>query len=390
MSGIQDAATSQNPKSPYYSAEHLEFRHAVSRFVREEIEPHIDGWEEAGSFPTELYRKAAVAGILGLGFPARYGGLEKDHFHRIIAAEEMSRAGAGGLTSALMNHGVAMPPVVAAGSEALKARVLPGVLAGEKICALAVTEPSGGSDVAGLRSTAVREGRCYVVNGAKSYITSGTRADYFTVAVRTGGSGPGGLSLLLIERDAPGFQRRRLKTMGWACADIAVLEFSDCRVPLENLIGAENQGFGLLMQNFALERLFMIASCNSLSRVCYEDALAYARQRQVFGEPLIAKQVIRHKLTDMAMAIRATQAYLEQLVWLADRGEQPTADICLLKNQASLTMERCAREALQIFGGAGYVRGTRVERIYREVRVNAIGGGAEEVMRDFAAANLGY
>ena len=375
--------------SPYYAPEHEAFRKVVARFVAAEIEPHVDAWEEAGAFPAELYVKAAEAGILGIGFEERYGGRGGDPFHRIIAAEGLSRAGAGGLTSALMNHGVALPPIVAAGSEALRTRVLPEVLSGRKLSALAVTEPSGGSDVASLKTTAVRNGAAYRVNGSKTYITSGMRADYFTVAVRTGGPGMTGISLLLVERGTPGFSQRRLKTMGWACADIAALEFVNCTVPAENLIGAENQGFSTLMLDFNIERLFMVASSTSLARVCLQEAAAYARSRLVFGQPLVEKQVIRHKLVDMAMKVNATQAYLESVAWRIGQGEQPTADICMLKNQASLTLEHCAREAAQIFGGAGYVRGPKVERIYREVRVNAIGGGAEEVMRDFAAVNLG-
>jgi acyl-CoA dehydrogenase len=376
-------------RSPYYSAEHEAFRANVARFVAAEIAPHVDAWEEAGAFPRELHAKAAEAGILGIGFDEKYGGRGGDPFHRIIVAQELSRAGAGGLTSALMNHGVAMPPLVAAGADELKSRVLPEVLSGRKITALAVTEPTGGSDVANLKTTAVRDGDHYRVNGAKMLITSGTRADYFTVAVRTGGPGMAGISLLLIERDTPGFSQRRLSTMGWACADIAALQFTDCRVPMSNRIGAENSGFSTLMLDFNIERLFMVASCTSLARVCVEDAAAYAADRTTFGQPLIQRQVIRHKLIDMAMQVNATQAYLESVAWRIGQGEQPTADICMLKNQASLTLEFCAREAVQIFGGAGFLRGCRVERIYREVRVNAIGGGAEEVMRDFAAVNLG-
>jgi acyl-CoA dehydrogenase len=379
----------ESASSPYYSADHDAFRATVARFVAKEIEPHVDAWEEAGEFPTELYAKAADAGILGIGFDERYGGCGGDPFHRVIVAEEISRAGAGGLTSALMNHGVALPPIVAAGSEAMKMRVLPEVLSGRKQIALAVTEPTGGSDVANLRTTAVRSGASYRVNGSKMFITSGMRAHYCAVAVRTGGPGMAGISLLLVERGTPGFTQRRLKTMGWACADITSLEFSNCLVPVENLIGAENTGFSTMMLDFNVERLFMAASATSLARVCLHEAAAYARSRIAFGEPLADKQVIRHKLVDMAMKINATQAYLENTAWRIGRGEQPTADICMLKNMASLTLEYCAREAVQTFGATGYMRGSKVERIYREVRVNAIGGGAEEVMRDFAAVNLG-
>jgi acyl-CoA dehydrogenase len=375
--------------SPFYSPAHEAFRATVARFVATKIEPFVDTWEDAGTFPQELYSQAADDGILGIGFEERYGGRCGDPFHWIIVAEELSRAGASGLTSALMNHGVALPPIVAAGSEALKARVLPEVLSGRKLSALAVTEPTGGSDVANLKTTAVRTGSSYRINGSKMFITSGMRADYFTVAVRTGAPGMAGISLMLVERGTPGFAQRRLKTMGWACADIAALEFKNCLVPAENLIGAENTGFSTMMLDFNVERLFMVASGASLARVCLQEAAAYARSRLAFGRPLIEKQVIRHKLVDMAMKVNATQAYLESVAWRVGQGEHPTADICMLKNQTSVMLEHCAREAVQIFGGAGYLHGSKVERIYRDMRVNAIGGGTEETMRDFAAVNLG-
>src|SRR6266851_1712890 len=259
-----------------------------------------------------------------------------------------------------------------------------------KISALAITEPGAGSDVANLQTRARREGGHYVVNGSKTFITSGMRADYYTVAVRTGAPGKGGISLLVIERDTPGFTRSPLKKMGWWASDTATLYFDDCRVPVGHLLGEENQGFTLIMRNFNRERLGMAAGCAGYAQVCLDEAVAYARERETFGRKLIEHQVIRHKLVDMAMRINATQAYLESVAWRIGQGENAVADICLLKNQATQTMEFCAREAVQIFGGAGFMRGPKVERIYREVRVNAIGGGAEEIMRDLAARQLGY
>ena len=288
-----------------------------------------------------------------------------------------------------MVHSIGLPPVLAIGSDEMKARIAPQVLAGEKIHALAITEPSGGSDVANLQTRAVREGDEYVVNGSKMFITGGMRADYYTVAVRTGGEGAGGVSLLLIERDRPGFTRTALKKQGWLSSDTAALYFDDVRVPAENLIGAENQGFAGIMRNFNRERIGMSANANAAARVCFEDALAWARERRTFGKRLADHQVIRHKFAEMARQIAATQAWLEQCAVRIMAGETPVADLSLLKVQATLTMEFCAREAMQILGGSGYMRGGRVERIYREVRVNAIGGGSEEIMRDLAARQLG-
>jgi acyl-CoA dehydrogenase len=376
-------------KTPYYNESHEAFRMSLRRFVEQEIAPFVDAWDEAGSFPRELYRKAAEVGLLGLGFPEEFGGVPGDAFFSIVASQELARAGSGGVSASLMSHTIGMPPIARLGSEELKRRVLPPVLTGEKISALAITEPDGGSDVASIRTKARRAGDYFVVDGAKMFITSGVRADFYTVAVRTGGPGKGGISLLLIERGTPGFSQTPLKKMGWWASDTAALHFDDCRVPAQNLIGEENAGFPAVMFNFNRERLGMAAGANGFSQLCYEEAVAWARERKVFGGRLIDQQVTRHKLVDMAMRINATQAYLEALAWRVDAGDNPIAEIAMLKNQATRTMAFCASEAVQIHGGMGFMRGTKVERIYREVKVNAIGGGAEEIMKELAARQLG-
>ncbi|HWV97584.1 MAG TPA: acyl-CoA dehydrogenase family protein, partial [Xanthobacteraceae bacterium] len=263
------------------------------------------------------------------------------------------------------------------------------ILSGEKISALAITEPSGGSDVANLRTSARRDGDVYVVNGEKTFITSGMRADYITTAVRTGGPGPSGVSLLVVPGDTPGLSRTPLKKMGWWASDTATLHFDNCREPAGNLLGEEGAGFKIIMHNFNSERLTMAAGCTAAARVCLDEAIDYAKQRHTFGKPLTQHQVIRHKLVDMAQRVAASQAMLEMLAWRLDQGENPVAEICMLKNQATQTMAFCASEAVQIFGGAGYMRGVKVERIYREVKVNAIGGGTEEIMKDLASRQMG-
>ncbi|WP_341908928.1 acyl-CoA dehydrogenase family protein [Ferrovibrio terrae] len=376
--------------SPYYTPDHEAFRDQLRRFVAKEIAPFADQWDEAGEFPRDLYRKAAAIGLLQLNFPEEVGGVPADRFYGIIAGQELARGGSGGVAASLMSHTIGCPPIAKLGSDHLKRKVLPGVLSGEKIAALAITEPGGGSDVANLKTTAKRDGNDYIVRGEKTFITSGMRADYYTVAVRTGGPGMAGVSLLLIERDTPGFTRTSLKKMGWWASDTATLHFDDCRVPAENLIGEENAGFRGIMLNFNDERLGLSASAIGFAQVAYEDALAYAQLRETFGKPLIRHQVIRHKLVDMAQRIEASQALLERIAWALDNGESPIAALCLLKNQATQTMAFCASEAVQIFGGAGFMRGARVERIYREVKVNAIGGGAEEIMKDLASRQLGW
>jgi acyl-CoA dehydrogenase len=385
---------------PALTGEHEAWRDTVRRFVDREILPNAAAWDEAGEFPRELYKKAAAAGLLGLGFPEEYGGTERtgespvaDYFFRIVSAEEFARAGTGGLSASLFSHTIGAPPIVAVGSEELKRRVLPSILSGEKISALAITEPSGGSDVANLGTTAQKQGNEYVVNGEKTFITSGMRADYYTVAVRTGGPGAAGISLLLIERDRRGFTRAELKKMGWWCSDTASLHFDNVRVPAANLIGEENAGFRAIMRNFNSERLGMAAGAVGFAQACLDDALDWARQRQTFGQALIGHQAIRHKLVDMQARIHAARALLYDTAWKlsqAPREGVHIAQLAILKNVATDTMQFCADAAVQTLGGAGFIRGTRAERIYREAKVMQIGGGSTEIMKDLAARQLGW
>jgi acyl-CoA dehydrogenase len=371
-------------------AERAALRDTLRAFVDRELMPHIDAWEEAGGFPRELYLRAGELDLLGLGFPEEYGGSPGDSTAIIILCEELLRTGSGGLVAGLCSHGIGLPPIVNLGTDEQKRRFVPDVLAGRKIAALAVTEPSGGSDVANLRTTARRDGDHYVVNGSKTFITSGMRADVVTTAVRTGPQGLGGISLLAIEAGTPGFSRTLLgKKMGWWCSDTATLYFDDCRVPAANLLGEENQGFIGIMQNFNRERLMLAAMAVASAQVCLDESIAYARQRETFGKPLVTRQVIRHKLVDMATRIHPIRVWLYDLARRVDAGEWPIAEICMLKNAAVACVEFCAKEGVQIFGGAGFLRGAKVERIYRETKVLAIGGGAEEIMKDLAAKQLG-
>ena len=378
------------PKSPFYTEEHEAFRNVLRRFVQKEIEPNAHKWDEAGEFPRELYEKAAEIGLLGLGFPEEYGGTPTDVFMNILAFQELAYGGSGGVCASLQSHTIGAPPIARAARSEIKARVLPEILSGKKISALAITEPSGGSDVANLLTTAKRDGDHYVVNGEKTFITSGMRADYLTVAVRTGGPGAAGVSMLIVEGNTPGLTRTKLDKTGWWASDTAALHFEDCRVPVENLIGEEGMGFKIIMHNFNSERVGMAAGATAFARVCLIDAIAYAKDRKTFGKPISDHQVIRHKLVDMAQRVAASQAMLEVLAWRVQQGENPVAEICMLKNQATQTMAYCASEAVQIMGGSGYMRGSKIERIYREVKVNAIGGGTEEIMKDLASRQMGF
>jgi acyl-CoA dehydrogenase len=376
--------------NPNLTEEHLAWRAALRRFVDTEIMPHADAWDEAGSIPDALWPKAASVGLLGLGYPEVFGGQPADSWYSWIVNEELSRVGVGGVAASLMVHGIGLPPVLNWGPEWMQAEVAPPVLRGEKWISLGITEPGGGSDVANLSTQAVRDGDHYVVSGSKTYITGGMRANWVSTAVRTGGDGAGGVSMLLIPTDAAGFSRTPLdRKMGWWASDTATLYFDEVRVPVSHLIGRENEGFKVIMTNFNSERMGMAAAMEAYGRVCLEEAVVWARERKTFGQRLADHQVIRHKIAQMKQQLNATQAYIRCCYEAIEAGTPNPGDIALLKVQASEVMEFCAREAMQILGGLGYMRGNRVERIYREVRVNAIGGGSEEIMRDLASRQYG-
>ena len=369
---------------------------ALTRFSKREIEPNIHTWDEAGEFPRSLYLKAAGLGLLGMGYPEHLGGSPATWRMRNTLSQQLSRlGGSGGLLASLFSHNIGLPPVLRYGSEALQQRVIPPVLRGEKIAALAITEPSGGSDVAALRCTATRDGSDYIINGEKVFITSGMRADYITVAVRTGeagSKGSGGISMILVPADVSGLSRIRLEKMGWWCSDTAHLRFDNVRVPAANLLGEEGAGFKIIMTNFNGERLAMSAMALGFAQACFDEALDWARQRKTFGSTLMEHQVIRHKLVDMQMRVSSTQAWLDAVTARADAGDVGAdwvAQVCMLKNHATQTMQFCADQAVQILGAMGFIRGTKSERIYREVKVMMIGGGSEEIMKELAARQLG-
>lgn len=375
-----------------FGPEHDAFRDSVRSFAAQEITPHVDAWDEAATFPRALYELAGAIGLLGVGYPAEWGGTPCDLGFRLVATEEIARAGSGGLLASLFSHNIALPALIAAAHADLLQRIVPDVLAGRKIAALAITEPGGGSDVARLRTRARRDGDTWVIDGEKTFITSGLRADWITLAVRTGGAGARGISLIAVPGNTPGLSRRELRKMGWWCSDTAQLHFDGCRVPADHLIGEEGGGFRLIMGNFNGERLMLACAALAFAEVCYVEALGWARERHTFGQALVAHQVIRHRLMDMRMRIAATRAWLHEVAWRMDAGDASAdvvADLCLLKNQAGQTMQFCADAAVQILGGMGFMRGTRSERIYREVKVMMIGGGAEEIMKELAARQLG-
>lgn len=385
--------TSQNPE---LQADRDALSRTVERFARSEIAPHVTEWDAAGEFPRSLYQRAGELGLLGLGYPEAYGGTPAPYALRMELWLALCRHGAsGGVFASLLSHNIGLPPVMAQGSEAVRSEVVPSVLTGEKIVALAITEPGGGSDVAQLATTARRDGDDYVVDGEKVFITSGMRADWITVAVRTGeagAKGAGGISMLLVPGDSAGLSRTRLDKMGWLCSDTAQLRFDGVRVPARYLLGEEGSGFRTIMANFNTERFAIAVASLGFSQACYDEALAWARQRKTFGSTLVGHQAVRHKLVDMQMRIQSTAAWTEALAARADAGDMGpewVGQVCVLKNHATQTMQFCADQAVQILGGMGYMRGTVSERIYREVKVMMIGGGAEDIMKDLAARQWG-
>mgnify|MGYP003917395497 FL=1 len=363
-----------------------------AEFTRREIMPHLQQWEDELALPRELHLAAAKQGVLGLGFPEEVGGQGGDLLDTTDLQEGMFAAGASsGLMAGLFTHGIALPHIVASGNPDLIDRFVRPTLAGETIGSLAVTEPGGGSDVAGIRTTAVREGDEYVVNGAKTYITSGVRADFVTTAVRTGGPGHAGVSLLVVEKGTPGFTvDRALSKMGWHCSDTAELSYVDVRVPVANLVGAENTGFYQIAEQFVVERIGLATHAYGIAGRALDLTVQYCRDRDTFGKPLITNQVVRHKLVEMRRQVEVARVYARDVARRHIAGENVIAEACLAKETACTTATYVCDQAVQLHGGAGYMHGTEVERHYRDARILPIGGGATEVLADLAAKLLGY
>jgi len=378
-------------KSPFENDEILAFRQSLVNFIEEEIAPHADAWDEAGDFPWEIHEKAGALGVFGFGIDEAYGGLGFENaYMRAAMSEEFGRLMPGGIAASLASRNIMTAPVQLLGSEEIKRGPLAEIVSGRKGGALAVTEPSGGSDVANMQTRAKRDGDDWILDGAKTFITGGMKASYYVVGARTGGQGLEGISLFFVEEHFPGFSRTSVgKKMGWWASDTATLHFDACRVPAKNLLGEEGQGFLAIMNNFNFERLGLAASMLGMAKRCLEDSIAYAQQRETFGRPLIHHQAIRHKIADMSSKVDAMESYIRQVCFLIEDGQRVAGDIAKLKLFCSKEHEWVANEAMQIFGGAAYLRGNMVERIYRETKVMSIGGGSQEIMRDLAVRQMG-
>ena len=378
-------------KSPFDNEERAAFRGALRDFLKRRVIPFIDEWDEAGEVPWSMHEELGSLGVWGFGISEEYGGLGMDDaFMRAAYSELFGQTGASGVWAALNGRMISIEPIYRLASEELKTRVLPEIISGRRGSSLAITEPSGGSDVARLKTCAVRDGAYYLISGEKTFITGGMNSDYFVVAARTGGSGIAGISLFFVEAGAEGFTRAAQgRKMGWWASDQATLYFDQCKVHRAQMLGAEDRGFLAIMENFNHERVGLIACSVGMMRACLEESIAWAQTRETFGKPLIKHQVIRHKIAEMSVRIDTCAAYLDQICWQINQGEMPVAEIAKAKFFTTKALEFCASEAMQILGGAGYLRGNRVERIYREVKVMAIGGGSEEIMRDLAVRQMG-
>ena len=379
--------------SIWTTPERQQLRKTVRSFVEQDIAPHMNQWETDGEIPRDLHKKAAALGLIGAGFPEEVGGDGGDLADAVVICEEMHQAGAsGGLFASLFTSGIALPHLVAAGDADQIEKWVRPTLAGEKIGSLAITEPGGGSDVGHLRTKAVRDGEHYVVNGSKTYITSGCRADFVVTAVRTGGEGAAGVSLLVSEKGTPGFEvTSKLDKMGWRASDTAELSFVGARVPVSNLVGAENSGFAQIAQAFLTERIALAAQAYASAQRCLDLTLQWVRDRETFGKPLIARQSVQNTVTEMARKIDIARVYTRSLVERSLQENQDfIAEVCFAKNTAVESGEWVANQAVQLFGGLGYMRESEVERQYRDMRILGIGGGTTEILTGLAAKRLGY
>ncbi len=376
----------------FETEEHAALRTQARRFALAALAPHAHAWDEAEEFPRALYGDLAAAGLMGVGYPEAVGGSGGDLGHVLAVSEELVVAGTSvGAVVGLGSHGIAAPPIVKFGTPAQQQQFVAPVLAGAQVCALAITEPGGGSDVAGLTTRAVRDGDHYVVTGAKTFITSGVRADWVLAAVRTGGPGHGGISFLVIERGTPGFHvSKKLKKTGWWASDIAELAFDGCRVPVANRIGPEHGAFPMITANFANERLMLAGQCVAIAELAYREARRYAKERIAFGKPIAGFQVIRHKLADMATQLAAARALTGEAATRVLRGEFAPGLCAMAKNAATDMVCAVCDAAVQIFGGAGYMRETTFERLYRDARLYPIGGGTREIMNEIISKTEGY
>jgi acyl-CoA dehydrogenase len=378
---------------PFDTVERRALRDTIRRFVINDVLPHQDDWEAAGELPRSLHVRAAELGLIGLAYPESVGGGGGDAIDALVLAEEIHyTGGAGGLFASLFTSGISLPHLVNAGDRDQIERWVRPTIEGRLIGSLAITEPDGGSDVAGIRTTATLDGGDYVVNGAKTYITSGVRADFVVTAVRTGGPGAHGISLLVVEKDTPGFTvSRKLAKMGWLCSDTAELSFQDVRVPATNLVGEQDTGFGQIAQNFVSERIGLAVQAYASAQRCLDLTVDWCRARETFGRPLISRQPVQNTLAEMARRIEVARVYTRSVAARSAASEANLVnEACFAKNTAVEAGMWVVDQAVQLHGGMGYMRESEVERQYRDMRIIGIGGGTTEILTGLSAKLLGF
>ena len=376
---------------PWFNHDHEMLRDAIRRFVAERVLPHGDAWEESGFVPRDVLREMGELGLLGIRFDPRHGGSGLDTLASVVLAEELARSTYGGFAITVLVHtDMAAPHLVHAGTPAQQDRWMPDIAAGRKIAAVAMTEPDAGSDLASMRTTARREGGHWVLNGAKLYITNGVHGDIYFVAAKTGEPGRNHqVSMFVVEKGAPGFSvARPLKKQGWLSSDTAELSFQDCRIPAENLLGEENRGFHALVKNLQNERIVLGAQAMGEAAKAIEITLDWVRNRKAFGGALWDKQAIRHKLAQRAAQVAAVQALIYQTAWRDAQGQECAREVSMIKALAGTLVNEVLYDCLQLHGGMGYMRESPIERMARDARVQAIGGGATEVMLEEVAKRL--
>ena len=377
---------------PPFTDEHEELRQSIRRFVARELRPHSQQWEDERWFPNEVFHKLAAVGFLGLKYPEEYGGEGGDHLHDAVLIEELPRAGSGGVSAGIGGHiGIATPPIWKFGTEEQKQRFLVPAIRGDKIGALGITEPDAGSDVAAIRTLARRVDGGWVVNGSKTFITNGVRADFVVTAVKTTEEGGHhGISFLLLEKDMEGYSvSKKLEKMGWHASDTAELSFQDVFVPEENLLGEENRGFYLIMANFQWERLAMALGSVGSMQAILERTLEFALEREAFGRPIGKHQAIRHKVAEMAVKLESGRALTYDALRRFMQGEEPLREVTMAKLKTQRDCFEVADEALQIHGGAGYMKEYEIERVARDARLGPIGGGTDEIMKEILGKTYG-
>jgi acyl-CoA dehydrogenase len=386
------AAATPRSISPPFTNEHEELRESIQRFIDKELRPHAREWEDAQWFPNDVFTRMAELGFLGLKYPEEYGGQGGDYLHDAVLAEELSRCGSGGLAAGIGAHiSIATPPIWKFGTDDQKQRFLAPAIAGQKIGALGITEPDAGSDVAGLRTRAKKVDGGYVVNGSKTFITNGVRADFVVTAVKTTEEGGHqGISFLVIEKGMEGFSvSRKLEKLGWHASDTGELAFNDVFVPDENLLGEENKGFYLIMANFQWERLVMALGSVGGMQAMLDRTIQFALEREAFGRPIGKHQAIRHKIAEMAVKVETGRAVTYNALRLFAEGQDAIREVTIAKLKTQRDAFDVADDALQIHGGAGYMREYDVERAARDARLGPIGGGTDEIMKEILGKLLG-